>query len=373
MRIVLLTAGVRGIGTYCINLYHMLRAQGHEVLLVSERPWEKEPLESFYQAHSFMLFGMAPVVYRPGELVAAVMAFKPDLIYHHWPCGTMDLLFGMIARHRIPYVVTLHVSLASKHHILDRFWYFYFSRFRKWVRNAAAVNCISDFVKNQLAERVTLPPKQVHRIYAGINEHLFQPDAANSIAHAEPAGVDRPIELLFVGQIMPEKGVDRLVRAVLQVSRERSDIRLTIVGRGPLERGLRRLSHNHHNIRWVGFLSSQEAIAAYYAAADVTVLPTRWDEAFSLVPIESFACGTPVIATPRGGTPEQVRDDVTGYLLPDGSLQALVARLSTLDLQTLRGMGPACRELVLRRHTLEKMGQDHEELYRHILDNTSGQ
>jgi glycosyltransferase involved in cell wall biosynthesis len=366
MRVVLLTAGVRGIGSYCINLYHMLRTQGHEVLLISERPWEKEPLDSFYQAPSFMLFGMAPVVYRPAEVVKAIVAFKPDLIHHHWPCGTMDLLFGMIARHHIPYVVTLHVSIASKQQILDRFWYFLFSRFRKWLPGAAAVNCISDFVRDQLQERIPLPPEQVYRVYAGINEQIFHPGAI-----AEPSSSERPIELLFVGQIMPEKGIDMLVRAVLEISHRRSEFRLTIVGQGPLERRLKRISRGSRAIRWAGFLSGQRAVAAYYAASDVTVLPTRWDEAFSLVPIESFGCGTPVIATARGGTPEQITDGETGYLLREGSYTELVKTLKSLDLDTLRAMRTACRELVLRRHTLETMAAGHEELYRHVLERRS--
>lgn len=366
MRIVLLTAGVRGIGSYCINLYHQLRAQGHDVLLVSERPWEKEPLESFHQARSVMIFGMAPLVYRPGELVRAIRDFEPDLIHHHWPCGTMDLLFGMIARLGVPYVVTIHVSIASRRQFLDRFWYRFFSRYLKWIRRAAAVNCISDFVRDQLRERVELPSDRVHRIYAGINETVFHPAAAHTNGEQRPE-TERPIELLFVGQIMPEKGIDLLVRAVVEVSRERSDLRLTVVGQGPLEHQLKRLTHGQDNITWVGFLAGQKAIAPYYAAADVTVLPTRWDEAFSLVPIESFACGTPVVATARGGTPEQVSDGVTGYLLHEGSQDEIAARLRSLDLSALRAMRPACRDLVMRRHTFAMMGAGHDELYRRIV------
>lgn len=362
MRIVLLTAGVRGIGSYCINLYHVLRAQGHEVLLISERPWEKEPLQSFHQAKSFMLFGLAPIVYKPRDVTRAIEAFEPDLIHHHWPCGTMDILFGMVARLGVPYVVTIHVSIASTQHVLDKFWYHLFSRYIKWIPKARAVNCISEFVRRQLAERVALPHEQVRRIYAGINENTFHPTAGR-----RDESPDRPIQLLFVGQIMPEKGIDLLVQAFLDVSRARRDLRLSIVGQGPLVNKLRKLSEGNDAIRWVGFLKGQKAIAEYYASADATVLPTRWDEAFSLVPIESFGCGTPVIATARGGTPEQVTEGVTGYLLTDGSEAEIAERLRTLDLAELQAMRPACRRLVMERHTFEIMGARHEELYREVL------
>lgn len=363
MRIVVLTAGVRGIGSYCINLYHMLRAAGHDVLLISERPWEKEPIDSFYQARSFMLFNMAPVVTKPRGVVEAILEFEPDIIHHHWPCGTMDFLFGRIARHRIPYIVTLHVSIASKQHILDRFWYRLFGLFKRWTVRAAAVNCISDFVRDQLNQRVNIDPARVHRIYAGVNETVF---------HPEVTAAQESIELLFVGQIMPEKGIDMLVHAVIEASHKRPELRLTIVGVGPLERRLRHLSEGNPHIRWIGFLRGQPAIAARYAAADATVLPTRWDEAFSLVPIESFACGTPVIASARGGTVEQVTDGVTGYLLREGTTDELVRRLESLDRQELRAMRPACRRLVLERHTFNKMAEGHEQLYRSVLQSRPG-
>lgn len=365
MRIALLTAGVRGIGSYCLNLYHRLTAEGHQVLLISERPWEKQRVESFYQARSVMLFGMAPVVYRPRKVVQAIADFQPDLIHHHWPCGTMDFLFGMVAKLGVPYVVTVHVSLASKQHILDRFWYSLFTVYRRWMHGACAVNCISEFVRGQLNERVHLPDDRLHRIYAGIDEQIFRPGADRPQPRA---GERPPVELLFVGQIMPEKGVDMLVRAFVAASRLRDDLRLTIVGKGPLEKRLRKLSVGVPAVKWVGFLTGQHEIARYYAAADATILPTRWDEAFSLVPIESFACGTPVIATARGGTLEQVFDGETGYLLHEGTAAELTDLLVGLDRDDLRAMRARCRQLVMERHTLEQMGARHVSFYRTAIE-----
>ena len=367
MRIVLLSAGVRGIGSYCINLYQKLRADGHEVLLISERKWEKQPLESFYQARSFMLFGLIPIVYRPCALVREIVRFRPDIIHHHWPCGTMDVFFGLIARHKIPYLITFHVSLASKKSFLDWCWYHLYSFFRRRTRKADAINCISDFVQNQLRARIAIPENRIHRIYAGINEKLFHPGYRKRGVGNSSDG----IRLLFVGEIMPEKGIDILVRSVIEATRVRKDISLTIVGRGPLETRLKIATRGCDNIHWTGFLTTREEIADLYANADATVLPTRWDEAFSLVPIESFSCGTPVIATARGGTPEQVTDGVTGYLLSDGSEETLTKLWLSLDIEKLTAMRGACRERVLSRHTIDKMGNAHEVLYRSVLESAN--
>ena len=342
MRIVLLTAGVRGIGTYCMNLYNELTSHNHEVLLISERKWEKAPIDSLYQAKSFMLFGMAPVVYKPGEIVRAIQHFKPDLIHYHWPCGTMDFFFRWIEALGIPVLVTIHVSLASRKNILDRLWYTLFSISKKWISRVDMVNCISGFIKSQLDERLPLPDDRVSQVYAGVDEHVFTPC---------PKLDGKAINILFIGQIMPEKGIDVLVKAVLNVEQER-DIKLTIVGHGPLEKQLHHISRNHRSIRWVGFLKDQKEIADYYGRSDVTVMPTRWDEAFSLVPLESLACGTPVIATAKGGTPEIISHGKTGYLLEDCDIDELTDLLLRLDRESLHSMGGACRTVVLERHTM---------------------
>ena len=165
---------------------------------------------------------------------------------------------------------------------------------------------------------------------------------------------------------MPEKGIDVLVKSVIKAGVDR-DLRLTIIGHGPLEKQLRHVSRSHPNIRWVGFLKDQKQISEFYGQSDVTVMPTRWDEAFSLVPLESLACGTPMIATAKGGTPEIIRNGETGYLLSDCDVHELTNLLLSLDIEKLRSMREACRALVLERHTIEMMGKNHIALYTELL------
>lgn len=359
MRVVLLSAGVRGIGTYCMNLYNELVSENHEVLLISESKWEKAPIECFYQPKSTMVFGMAPLVYKPSEIIREIQQFKPDLIHYHWPCSTMDLFFKRVKNLGVPILVTIHVSISSRKNILDRFWYFLFGIFKKWIPQVEMVNCISGFIRNQLALRVDITDGKVRQVYAGIDEQVFKPGLKNH---------DTELKILFIGQIMPEKGIDVLVRAVMNAGVHRR-LRLNIIGRGPLEKKLRHLSRNHSNIHWIGFLKEQSLIAEYYAQSDVTVMPTRWDEAFSLVPLESLACGTPVIATEKGGTPEVIRNGETGYLLSECDLRELTDLLRNLDTEKLRSMRDACRSAVLRHHTLKMMGEKHIALYSRLLDN----
>ena len=82
------------------------------------------------------------------------------------------------------------------------------------------------------------------------------------------------------------------------------------------------------SVRFVG-PQPQSVLPLYYAAADVTVLPSYY-ESFGMVALEAMACGSPVIASRVGGLVTTVRDGVTGFLVPDGDVEALAERIDTL-------------------------------------------
>ena len=73
----------------------------------------------------------------------------------------------------------------------------------------------------------------------------------------------------------------------------------------------------------------QSELPVYYAAADVTVLPSYY-ESFGMVALEAMACGSAVIASRVGGLVTTVRDGVTGFLVPDGDVEALAERIGAL-------------------------------------------
>ncbi|HLC96264.1 MAG TPA: glycosyltransferase family 4 protein [Candidatus Nanoarchaeia archaeon] len=357
MRIALLTSGIRGIGSYCLNLYNYLTSKGHKVLLISESKWVKQNVPSLYQAKSILLFGLAPVVYHPLGIVKALKKFKPDIIHYHWPSGTMDVLFREIRKLQVPIIVTLHVAVASKRFFFDKVWFNYFGLFKRNLRRVQAINSISRFVQAQLKSRIKLPQEKLLLIYAGVNTTILKP-------------VKKPtkkgINLIFVGQVMPEKGIDVLIRAVRKVSKQ-MDITLRIIGDGHLKKPLQRLTRRDKCIKWIGFVKDQKTIAKHYANSDLTVLPTRWDEAFSLVPVESLACGTPVMATNKGGTPELITSGKTGILLKEGDEKEITKALLSLDKEELRLMRKDCRNLVLKKYSLEIMGYNHEKAYKKLI------
>ena len=126
--------------------------------------------------------------------------------------------------------------------------------------------------------------------------------------------------ILSVGNLVPNKGMDRLLRALALASvnpgSAASRATLVIAGRGPEEGRLRRLAEEHgleHRVRFTGVLA-HESLGPWYAAADLFALATEregWPNAI----LESLACGTPVVATRVGGVPEILRSDRVGIMV----------------------------------------------------------
>jgi D-inositol-3-phosphate glycosyltransferase len=133
------------------------------------------------------------------------------------------------------------------------------------------------------------------------------------------------VMLLFVGRIQPLKAPDVLLRAAARLVADDPDLRdrlvVAVVG-GPSGSGL---AHPEHLQKLAGSLGiadltrfdppvGQEALADYYRAASVTVVPS-YTESFGLVAVESQACGTPVVAAGVGGLLTAVADGRSGVLV----------------------------------------------------------
>lgn len=139
------------------------------------------------------------------------------------------------------------------------------------------------------------------------------------------------LEILFVGALIPRKGVDVLIEAFRSVLVRCPAARLAIVGRaanGHYAAGLRASVMAlglESRVLFVGELS-QEGVARRMAAATLFVLPT-YSEGLPRVILEAMAVGTPVVATRTSGIPDVVEEGVTGLLVEPGDAEALGDRL----------------------------------------------
>lgn len=163
-------------------------------------------------------------------------------------------------------------------------------------------------------------PGEYRIIPCGIDLNRFHTGLAPLPEHRK-----RGPQILFLGRLDARKGLDILLQAMPFVLRSRPDVRLVVVGSGPLEPAARR------RINRLGIEPAVTLLGAvpwsdlprYYAGSDVYCSPALGGEALGIVLLEAMAAGTPVVASRIPGYDETVRDGIDGLLCEPGNPEAL--------------------------------------------------
>lgn len=171
-----------------------------------------------------------------------------------------------------------------------------------------------------------------------------------------PAPTDHRPSLLFFGEIARHKGVLELARAFAQVADQLPGLRLVYAGTGRAVAETRELTARlglGERAEFTGWLESERK-RAVLAGATIFVLPS-FVEGMPMALLEAMSWGLPVIATPVGGVPEIVTDEVDGLLVPAGDVAALAAAIARLmrEPRLRERLGRAARETVATRFSLE--------------------
>ena len=143
-------------------------------------------------------------------------------------------------------------------------------------------------------------------------------------------------ELIYVGRLVSDKGVDLLIEALVQLRKLGLTPRLTIAGDGPERANLVQMIAKLHldsQIDLVGNQSSQ-GVAHLLNAHHILVVPSRWLEPFGIVALEGIACGCALIGSAGGGLEEAIGP--CGFTFPNGDVAALTQRLQELIENTSR-------------------------------------
>lgn len=141
-----------------------------------------------------------------------------------------------------------------------------------------------------------------------------------------------PPVVAYAGRLVPEKGVEVLLRAFAQVRAALPAAQLLVLGDGPQRAALEALAAQlglGAAVTFRGYVPP-EATEALLAGAWVQAVPSVWAEPFGMVAIEAMMRGTAVVASRSGGLAETVRDGHTGRLVPPGDVNAWAAALLPL-------------------------------------------
>lgn len=186
-------------------------------------------------------------------------------------------------------------------------------------------------------------------------------------------GATKEVQLLFVGRLDHQKGLDVLLEALARVP-NRLRWSLTVVGTGGDDAELRQKAATLGVAGSVRFVGQVNDVPERLRRSDVFVLPSR-AEGMSNALLEAMSVGIACVATAIGGNSELVRDGVTGVLVPAGDAQALGHALERLMRSPAlrRKLGEAAREIILRSYTIDAVAGRYRNEYRAMLHRTNEQ
>lgn len=174
---------------------------------------------------------------------------------------------------------------------------------------------------------------------------------------------------LFLGRMVEDKGIDMF----LDFAEKNKHINFIVAGKGKktFEDRATSLSKTNKNISYVGMLPymSPEWLKTL-SNAKALIMPVNYDDSCPLVPLESMACGTPVIAFNRGALSEEIDDEVTGYITKKNTIDELLESVNKLNSHTEQDyiqMRRNARTRIEKHFSSKEMALNYENLYRSII------
>jgi glycosyltransferase involved in cell wall biosynthesis/peptidoglycan/xylan/chitin deacetylase (PgdA/CDA1 family) len=308
--------------------HHLLASlsQGHQIQVVAPIPWidectyrRKQGLWLRAIQRSRWLDGIEvshPRYYYPPRLLRNQYSWfywfsvrstllpmfrreKPDVVLSHWAHPDGEAALWAARRADAPVVII--VGGSEVHQLAKQ------SRRRRCIarvlQEADAVIAVSEDLKSQLIGW-GIAAEKLHVVPRGVDSDLFTPGNQSEARRRLGIAVEGNV-LVWVGRMVPVKGLDVLLQACTRLVESVIPFRLYLVGKGPLEHELRQSCQSlglMDRVFFPGPCSHQE-LGDWYRAADWTVLPSR-AEGIPNVLRESLSCGTPFVASNVGGIPE---------------------------------------------------------------------
>ena len=294
-----------GIGTYLRNLLRQLaRIDRDTEYVLLQRPGggPVEPPGPNFRGVSVSagLYSVAEQLSIPFHLARV----SPDLF--HAPHYVLPPLAPCRA------VVTIHdcIHLIFPQYLRHRLAHAYArTMFRAAVHRARRILTVSEASKKDILRFFDVPPSKVSVIHNAVDDLFFEEPPEAALARVRERYRLHRRFVMYSGNVLPHKNVERLIEAFALVRRDGlDDVELVISGSGEsryssLRRVVHRLGLGPH-VRFLGY-QAEATLAVLYRLADVFAFPSLY-EGFGLPPLEAMAAGTPAVVSNASSLPELV-------------------------------------------------------------------
>jgi glycosyltransferase involved in cell wall biosynthesis len=330
-----------------------LTALGHEVFVCSGAPG---PLGG-PDGTPVLRIGRSPAT--PRRATRAVRGLRPDVVVGYQPATALWALWAA-KRRGLPTIYVFSSPWAEEYatrrprpgragHLLRLAWE------RACLRRADRVVVLSRYSMEAAHRAHPGVVTEVRLVAGGVDAKRFSPNVSRKAARARIGAPPGAPLLLTVRNLVPRMGLDNLLVAMPAVARAFPGVHLVVAGDGPLRSRLEARTCQlglEDRVTFAGFVP-EERLPDHYRAADLVVLPTRDLEGFGLTTVEALACGTPVLGTPVGATPEILGPLDPALLAEDATPHGLASGI----VRVLRRVPPDLPERA-RRHLLARYTWD---------------
>ena len=324
---------------------HGLVERGHRVEVLCRMAWPGSPPMADLDGvpvHQYDVSRAHPVAFFVSSILGARRAYIRRLMRHRWdavvlhqPLSAVGL--RLILPRAIPAAYFFYSPAAAEYRIRAAYADSFHPRLGVglasallgWAEGASLRGCrrvivLSEFSRRQLLSHHGALAASVVKIPGGADLSRLRPAADRAAVRRELGIPSEGLFLFTVRDLEPRMGLDSLLQALALVRKDLA-VRLVIGGEGRLRAELEALVNSlglRDIVRFAGLIPEAD-LPRYYQAADCFVLPTRDLEGFGLVTVEALACGTPVLGTPVGATPEILSPLAPELLTDDASPEAL--------------------------------------------------
>ncbi len=252
-------------------------------------------------------------------------------------------------------------------HVAERRWRPWRGWWARWLRGRCDhIVAVSESVKRYHRRQSHLPASDYTVIPNGIDVARFQPDAEVRRQFRAKWNIgDAEMLAIFVGRLDEQKGVDVLLDAARRLERRNANVTFLLAGAGPMADQVEAACGECERLYHLGFI---EDILSFLQAADLFVLPSRW-EGWPLALGEAMAAGLPAIGAAGPGITDVITDGQTGLLVPVDDSVALAQAVELLAGDEVRRaqLARAGRGMIRERFTIEQFVTRHESLYHRLM------
>ena len=345
---------IGGVETHLDNLVSNLDEKGYRIFVQTYSPlttentsWEKrEFLGNNIQINRYRWFGknlfhklesypfldflyLTPYLFIRSLLFMITNSKKIDVIHAQGlNAGAIGVILKLIFKKRL--IISLHAIYTNigSHGLIA-------SLIRIILNSAHVTLGISNAVNSQF-NQTSIKVSSLKKYRYWVDLKHFKP--MNLKESRKKIGIDDRFTVLFVGRLIPIKGIKLLV----EIAHELDQIQFLFIGAGPLESFLKNASKQNPNIQFLGNVQNYD-LPAYYNSADIFCIPSQYEEGLGRVVMESVACGIPVVGSNRGGISEALNKTISILLEPTHDNLKNAIKMLHLDNKQLKALKMDCR------------------------------